>query len=428
MNAPERYPAFSAVGIELEYVLADALTLDCVPIADQLLKSDDGQFATERQYRDLAWSNEFFMHVIELKNPRPSADLDALQHSCQSAVNALNESLGAHRACLMPTAMHPWMDPRTDARRWPHGNTEVYDTYARIFDCGTHGWANLQSMHVNLPFADEDQFVRLHAAIRLILPIIPALAASSPIADGRFTGFADARLDAYRSNADRFPSIVGRLIPDPVAGESAYRDRVLAPMYREIAEADPGRVLQREWLNSRGAIARFERSAIEIRITDTQECVPADLALATAIVQAVKCCYADAHAPGPAAVPVATAQLEAIFLRCVEEGEQAIVADADYLQALGLSTCPCGAADLWRRLLEQAGECPVRAPRGWKHVIQAILEHGTLSRRIVRALGKNFSRTDLRDVYRHLCACLNDGRLFIDDTRSRRPGGSRGTH
>jgi carboxylate-amine ligase len=416
-----RYPAFSAVGLELEYMLVDALTLDCVPIADQLLKSADGQFENERACADLAWSNEFFMHVIELKNPCPAPDLDALQRSCQSAVQALNRSLTAYGARLMPTAMHPWMDPRTDARRWPHGDTAIYDTYARIFDCNSHGWANLQSMHINLPFSGDAEFARLHAAVRLILPLIPALAASSPIADEQLTGFADSRLQAYRGNADRFPAIVGRLVPEPVTSEAAYCERVLAPMYREIAGHDPAGILQHEWLNSHGAIARFERNAIEIRITDTQECVPADLAVATAIVQAIKRCY-DAAPPSDAEAEISTARLEAIFLRCIQDGEQAEVADVDYLQRLGCAPIAAPfsytAADVWRRLLDIPEECPVRPPDGWQRVIAAILEHGTLSRRISRALGKQFSRTDLREVYRSLCTCLNDGHLFIDDAKS----------
>jgi len=39
-------------------------------------------------------------------------------------------------------------------------------------------------------------------------------------------------------------------------------------------------VLQNEWLNSRGAIARFERDTIEIRVLDSQETPAAELAIA----------------------------------------------------------------------------------------------------------------------------------------------------
>ena len=50
----------------------------------------------------------------------------------------------------------------------------MYEAYDRIFDCRGHGWANLQAVHLNLPFSGDEEFGRLHAAIRLVLPIMPA--------------------------------------------------------------------------------------------------------------------------------------------------------------------------------------------------------------------------------------------------------------
>ena len=88
----------------------------------------------------------------------------------------------------MPTAAHPFMDPMKETKIWPHENNEVYAIYNKIFDCRGHGWSNLQSTHLNLPFYDDEEFAKLHAAVRLVLPILPALCASSPILDGKLTG------------------------------------------------------------------------------------------------------------------------------------------------------------------------------------------------------------------------------------------------
>jgi len=96
-------------------------------------------------------------------------------------------------------------------------------------------------MHINLPFRGDEEFGRLHTAIRALLPIMPALAASTPILDGRFTGFLDARMDQYSKNALRVPSVMGAVVPEPVTTEQEYRERILAPMYRDIAPLDPGR-------------------------------------------------------------------------------------------------------------------------------------------------------------------------------------------
>jgi len=46
----------------------------------------------------------------------------------------------------------------------------------------------------------------------------------------------------------------------------------------EAARA-PDYLLNKEWINSRGAILRFDRRALEIRIMDEQECIKSDVAL-----------------------------------------------------------------------------------------------------------------------------------------------------
>ena len=73
------------------------------------------------------------------------------------------------------------MNPLTDTELWKHSYSEVYELYNRIFNCKGHGWSNVQSTHINLPFFDDKEFEKLHAAIRIILPLIPGLCASSPI-------------------------------------------------------------------------------------------------------------------------------------------------------------------------------------------------------------------------------------------------------
>jgi hypothetical protein len=42
-----------------------------------------------------------------------------------------------------------------------------------------------------------------------------------------------------------------------------------------------------------------------------------------------------------------------------------------------------------------------------------MLEHGPLARRILRAVGPDCSKTSLQAVYRELCDCLEEGRMFV---------------
>ena len=94
----------------------------------------------------LAWSNEFVLHLVELKNLRPDAHFEPLAAAFQAAIARLNRLLAPLGGRLVPGAMHPWLDPRAERRLRPHQHAEIYCAYDRIFDCSRHGWANLQSI------------------------------------------------------------------------------------------------------------------------------------------------------------------------------------------------------------------------------------------------------------------------------------------
>ncbi len=408
MNAGRTLPAFAGYGIELEYAIVDAQSLDARPIARALLDQRAASGVAAHVGPALAWSNELVAHVVELKNAVPVSELDALVHSFQTEIACGNHALAVHGARLMPTGMHPWMNPHTEAVLWSGDEHGIYQTYDRLFDCRRHGWANLQSMHINLPFADEAQFVRLHAAVRLVLPLLPALAASSPIVQASDTGCLDYRLECYRTNALRFPAIAGSIIPESVDSSTEYRQRVLAPMYEQIASYDPEAILRHEWLNSRGAIARFDRNALEIRLADTQECPRMDLAIAEATIAVTRALYDRDPSPMQA---IATDDLARVFHDCVRHGEHAVIQDAAYMRALGVPGWRRSAAQLWRKLIDEVGAIRGQ-PEWWHPYVLAISEQGTLARRILRAVDGEFTRDRLREVYRQLCDCLADGVPF----------------
>ena len=414
---PTPLSAFTGVGIELEYMIVDQQTLQALPIADRLLARGSGtpRICTTDVVRGAyGWSNELVLHVIEIKNLVPAPTLYGVAAEFAAQTGAIDALLATEGARLLPGAMHPWMVPASETRLWPHENAALYRHFDRIFDCARHGWANVQSMHVNLPFADDAQFERLHAAIRLVLPIIPALAASSPVAGGLDTGCADYRLAVYRSNAAVMPSITADVVPETVKSRAEYEATVLAPMYRAIAPFDPDGVLQHEWLNARGAIARFDRNAIEIRVTDIQECPQADIAIAGAIVAVVRALYDQRDADLAQQHSIAGSDLVSIFGRCVADAENAALegsAAAHYLPLFGYPNRTCSAAELWRHLLQR-----LPAEPGMDALALGALEHiltyGSLATRLRRALGTEFSRSRLTQVYRGLADCLRTGRLF----------------
>jgi len=400
--------AFAAYGIEIEYAIVDRDSLDVRAIADRLLADVAGAEVNEFADGPIAWSNELSLHVIELKTNGPAATLDGLDELFAAEVARIDKLLEQHQARILPGPMHPWMDPLTEQRLWPHEQNEIYAAYDRIFNCRGHGWANLQSMHINLPFADDAEFVRLHDAIRIALPLLPALAAASPYVDGRASGLLDTRLETYRLNQKRVPEITGRVIPDRVASIAEYHSRILEPMFRAIAPLDTDKVLDGEWLNSRGAIARFERGAIEIRILDAQESPRADLAVARAVVGLVKELYEEAHSSRDVQAAVSTATLADLFERSLREGEQLVIEDASVLAALGLGMQPCTMGEAWQTLCTRNGTL---SGAGGEHVA-ALLKRAPLARRLLERGGQQPSRDELRMIYRELCAALEENRFL----------------
>lgn len=416
---------FEGFGIELEYMIVDAATLDVRPIADRLIEAESGAIENEIERGDFAWSNELARHVIEVKTNGPTPGFGGVGDGFDRELRRMNELLSGMGARLLPTAMHPWMDAARDFELWPHGSSEIYDAFHRIFDCRGHGWANLQSAHLNLPFSNDDEFGRLHAAARALLPILPALAASSPCVDGRLSGFMDTRLDVYRTNARRVPSISGSVVPEPVYTRAAYQD-LLEGLYEDLAPLDPEGLLRHEWVNARGCIARFDRMAIEIRVLDVQETPLADVAIHAAIAATLRALCEMGEGPTGKRQQerlraLDTAALAEILRATTREAERTQIVDARYLSALGFDEQPRCASDLWCELLERdfvpgAQADALRAP------LDVIRDEGTLSTRIQRRLRAHASgrgspsatpsRESLREVYRELADCLRDGRML----------------
>lgn len=402
---------FDAVGIELEYMIVDRERLDVRPIADTVLRDETGAIASEVEHGDIAWSNELVAHVIELKTNGPAAGLVGLAAAFQKNVDEVNRQLSRFNARLLPTAMHPWMDPHADSSLWPHEYGPVYETFDRIFDCRGHGWANLQSMHINLPFCGDEEFGRLHAAIRLLLPLLPALAASSPLMDGQLSGLMDSRLEVYRTNSIRIPSVAGRVIPEQAFDERSYGHLIFEPMFADIAPHDPRGVLRNEFLNARGAIARFSRGTIEIRVLDVQECPAADLAIATAVTAVLKQLIAERWTSREAQQAVPIEPLEAVLLAAIRNADRAVISSPMMLEHFGVTESAISLAELWRHLMDSIEPADAEFAQA-RSALDVILQQGPLARRITENLSDNPSREELRAVYNRLSDCLSSGTMF----------------
>jgi carboxylate-amine ligase len=405
----EAWRLFEVFGVEVEYMIVDRESLAVRPVADEVLKDLAGDYVQDIERGEYAWSNEIVCHLLELKTNGPSPSLGGLADGFPGEVGFINERLASHGAMLLGTGAHPLMSPERETRLWPHGDREIYHAYDRIFGCRGHGWSNLQSVHLNLPFAGDEEFGRLHAAIRLVLPIIPALSASTPILDGEMTGYLDTRLETYRHNQDRIPSIAGRVIPERAFTEHDYGRLIFDPIEREIRPLDTDGVLEVVFLNSRGAIARFDRNAIEIRVIDTQEAPAADLAVLDLVVAALRMLIAEGTIPLSEQQAWPEDLLADIFLAVVRDGDEAVIADRDFLHAFGIGDRRMPAGALWQSLANRlAGTL---SPR-YRSAQNRILGEGPLARRLLRRLGPRPTTANIGASYRELARALAGNHLW----------------
>jgi gamma-glutamyl:cysteine ligase YbdK (ATP-grasp superfamily) len=412
MSQPTRIHLFQGFGIELEYMLVDKDTLAIKPITDELLKYELGVYGSDFENGIVTWSNELVLHVIELKSTRPELNFNALENAFVDDIKRINTILGKHNAMLMPSAAHPFMNPLTETKLWPHDSNEVYELYDTIFNSKGHGWSNVQSTHLNLPFYDDEEFAKLHAAVRLILPLLPALCASSPILDGKLTGVLDTRLNFYKTNQSKIPSITGKVIPEAIFSKRNYLNSIYEKIKADLSPHDPENILNPIWVNSRGAIPRFDRGSIEIRVMDIQECPSADMAIITLVIETLKALVNEKFISLPEQMKYKTEGLVQIFDKAIELGLKTPIHSLEYLAVFGI-TSPCDAGSVWQKIIDRLIASGNTALEKWKPELSVILLEGTLSDRIIKSLGGDQSVEAITKTYRQLSGCLAQNKMFI---------------
>jgi gamma-glutamyl:cysteine ligase YbdK (ATP-grasp superfamily) len=196
-------------------------------------------------------------------------------------------------------------------------------------------------------------------------------------------------------------------VPEYVDTFGAYRKEILQPMYAALDRLPNSEPIRHEFLNSRGAVLRFARRALEVRVLDTQECVRMDVAISVFTRAALRQLTAEVLAGKLVPPPADT--LVADFHACVRDGSRALVR-APHIT--GTTDGPGVAIrTVLDALLERARTAVVKEDTGYLADIESIIANGTLSERIrarlePHAQSETALRRALRDVYRELADCL----------------------
>jgi len=395
------YGTLQVLGPEHEFSVVDE-KLQPLPIVDKVIKGVYGRIVNNVDFGEFSFGKELQAHVAEFKGSSPFSSPQMFEETISEAVDTILGFLEKrYRARLLGLGMHPSLRLE-EVRVWSHRDRRIYEALSKIFDLNQHGWLNIQSFQLNLPFKNLNEAVRLYNSIANILPYLPAVAASSPIYESKIGRFVDNRLRFYLVNQSEVPSITGDIIPEYVNSFEEYEKITVNRYSEDLAKLNAPRcLLHKEWLNSRGAVIRFDRKAIEIRILDEQECVKSDVALSCFIRAVLRGIMNDNEYP---------------YLP-----HKILVENLNHVVRHGLEAHvqhPKGktARQVCCHLMKIASKNATKEEKQYLPMIKKRIDVGNLSNIILREVAKKIQKTDFDEaifrVYSSLADCLEKNQVY----------------
>jgi hypothetical protein len=154
------YKTLEVLGPEHEYSLVNQ-ELKPLPISDKIIKAYCGKTINFVEQPSFTFGKEMQLHVMEVKATFPFKSPIQFEETMQNAVSTLNQIVKKQGALLLGTGMNPMLQLK-DTAVWPHYHRKIYQEYGKIFNLNQHGWLNIQSFHLNLPFQKEADGIQIH--------------------------------------------------------------------------------------------------------------------------------------------------------------------------------------------------------------------------------------------------------------------------
>jgi gamma-glutamyl:cysteine ligase YbdK (ATP-grasp superfamily) len=357
--------------------------LKALPIVDRIIKDYHGRIVNFVEQPCFTFGKELQMHVMEIKPNEPFKSPIEFEETMHQAVLTMHDFLQRkYRASFLGTGMHPLLR-LGETGVWPHRDRKFYQAMDRVFNLKQHGWLNIQGFQLNLPYSNERKGVLLHNHLANVCAYLPAIAASSPIYEGHFGKDVDNRLHFYVLNQKEVPSVTGEVVPEYVSSFLQYRQEIIGRYSSDLVRAGADSVIvNREWINSRGVIFRFDRRALEIRVMDEQECVKSDVALS---------CFIRALLRGLMEKKAGSLSHDVLvrdYNTIVRDG---LDAEAQHPQG------PT-ARQVCKSFLRSAGENATEEEKKYLPLIEKRIQHGSLSEVIRERVKSRSQKTDFGDA------------------------------
>jgi carboxylate-amine ligase len=280
------------LGIEEELLVVDPASRRATSQAGAVLREHRSRDAQDGEPSPL--DPELFRHQLETRSD-PTTDVSGAVAQIVDARRRAGEAAAARGLSVAAGAASPLgLDEVVPAVTSEDRYRRIVDTYADVARLG-----GTCGMHVHVAVESDEEGVACLDRIAPWLPVLAAVSSNSPYADGRDTGYASWRTQAWSS----WPSAGPTEAFGSVAGYEAVCDRMIAS----------GAALDRGMLYFDARLAQ-DHPTLEVRVLDA--CTdPDDIALLAALVRGlVETAAADVAVQG-AATPSTTTQ---VAWRCEE--------------------------------------------------------------------------------------------------------------
>lgn len=325
MSEGETYRLFNVIGIELEYCIVSKKDFSIQSFARKLFKIlNNNKTSNTFTYNNICMSNEMVNHVIEFKPIKPYKDILFLEQDLLKCTQYVNSILEKYDLCIVPLSLHPTMKPQ-EATMWKGKYHSIYKIYDKLFGVKTHSFSNMQSLQITLPFENEQQMLKLHNSIRLVLPFLKILSASSPYLEGKNNKTLSNRINFFKKSHANLTERFSSPITDYLSNIGEYY-KYLDMLLEAFSDFKIGKNVKTQWFNSQGSMIKFQFNAIEIRTCDIQESVHANLGLAHFIYQWVKYIYDN----------VENTKISFETLNKIFESKHSDMVDKEYLNVYGI--------------------------------------------------------------------------------------------
>ncbi|HRH36867.1 MAG TPA: glutamate-cysteine ligase family protein [Flavobacteriales bacterium] len=404
---PRRYALFDAYGFEVSYSIVAKDTQDPAPIAAELM----GGIELDGTKRDLDVRRAFGDSAIAIGNSKVMRKPQKWARKLNGRTAQWDATLAARNSMLLSGGAQPFNVKSKDAQ----GEGNLPKEVGHLFDLQHNGWWNDRALRLDFRFNRADEFAKLHAAVRVLLPILPGLTAASPVLNGRVTGQQSSRIQSRTAARAHIPELCGPLIPEPVFDQDDHDRTITVPIAQAISTLAPRSSFDPVELNARMATTHFDQGRLSIHAIDAQESSTANMAVAEFIIAVIKAMVSGRWVSSYLQRAWGSDDLRAILLLNAEQGGDAVIEHSDYLLMFGLlKQGDMPVLKLWQHLfvnLYDELSDPAR-----EH-ISHLLEHGTLASRLLATLGTNPNTAAIRSTYSTLAQCHASDTAFMGHRR-----------